>query len=81
MKDYRGTPLEVGDKVALYWGYNQLQTAEIHLIRGGECKVKVTYNRVRYLPDGREEYTEEAISQWKRGECMIKLPEDTDVRE
>lgn len=81
MKDYRGTPLKVGDKVALYWGHNQLQTAEIHLIRAGECKVKVTKKRVRYLPDGREEYTEETISQWKRGECMIKLPEDTDVRE
>lgn len=80
MKDYRGTTLQAGDKVALYWGHNQLQTAEIYVIRGAECKVKVTYNRVRYLPDGRDEYTEEVISQWKRGDCMIKLPEATDVR-
>lgn len=75
MKDYRGTPLKVGDKVAVYWGYNSLQTAVVHLIRGAECKVKVTYTRVRYLPDGRDEYTEDVISHWKRGDCMVKLPE------
>lgn len=25
MTDYRGTPLKEGYKVAIYWGYNELQ--------------------------------------------------------
>lgn len=81
MNDYRGTPLQVGDKVAIYWGYNELKTAEIHQIKGKSAKVKLIRESVGYFSDGFEPgctvtvTQHEVISKWKRGECMIKLPD------
>lgn len=57
MTDYRRTPLKLGDKVAIYWGYNALQTATIVQVKGRKVKVDV---------DG-------TISKWKDGSCMVKL--------
>ncbi|ARB11530.1 hypothetical protein CB7_56 [Pectobacterium phage vB_PatM_CB7] len=57
MNDYRGTPLKVGDKVAIYWGYNELQGGIINQIRGNKAKVEVL----------------DTVSKWKSGSCMVKL--------
>lgn len=72
MNDYRGTPLKVGDKVAIYWGYNSLETAIIHNIQGAGAKVKV---QIKHCPRGGDPYIEEVLSRWKRGDCMVKLPD------
>lgn len=57
MRDYRGTPLKEGDKVAIYWGYNELQGGIIRQIRGNKAKVEVL----------------DTLSKWKFGSCMVKL--------
>ncbi|AFH20950.1 hypothetical protein CL97_gp066 [Cronobacter phage CR9] len=72
MNDYRGTPLKEGDKVAIYWGYNSLETAIIHNIQGKVAKVRV---QIKHHPRGAEPYIEEVLSKWKRGDCMVKLPD------
>ncbi|ATS93454.1 hypothetical protein P1A145kb_p054 [Pectobacterium phage DU_PP_I] len=59
MKDFLGNPLNEGDIVAIYWGYNALQTATIVQVKGRKVKVDV---------DG-------TISKWKDGSCMVKLPD------
>lgn len=64
MNDYRGTPLKEGDKVAIYWGHNELVTAIISRIRFQQAKVKV---QVGMAPGDLVE------SEWKRGDCMVKL--------
>lgn len=61
MKDYRGTPLKVGDEVAVYWSCNELKTGIVHVISGNHCKVKI--------------YNGATLSKWKSGECMVKLCE------
>lgn len=57
MKDYRGKPLKVGDRVAIYWGYNELQGGIIRQIKGNKAKVEVL----------------DTVSKWKSGSCMVKL--------
>lgn len=64
MNDYRGTPLKEDDKVAMYWGYNELVTGIISKIKGQQAKVKV---QVGMSPGDIVE------SKWKRGTCMVKL--------
>lgn len=66
MLDYRGTELKVGDKVALYWGYNELVTGRVSKIKGQQVKVKI---QTGMAPGDIIE------SKWKRGSCMVKLPE------
>lgn len=66
MNDYRGTPLEVGDKVAIYWGYNELVTGIISRISRQQAKVKIQNGMA---PGDIIE------SKWKRGSCMVKLPD------
>lgn len=63
MVDYRGTKLAVGDKVAIYWQANCLETGTIHDIRGNKAKVRVM----------------STISKWKFGECMVKLEDSNNV--
>lgn len=82
MNDYRGTPLKEGDKVAIYWGHNELVTAEVHKIQGNAAKVKVIQQSRAVISDPTKlsgysvTYTPyEVISKWKRGECMVKLPD------
>lgn len=70
MLDYRSTELKVGDKVAIYWGYNSLETAIVHKIFGKKAKVKV---QIKHSPFGRDPYVEEILSKWKSGSCMVKL--------
>lgn len=85
MVDYRGTKLAVGDKVAIYWGYNELKTAEVHQIKGNSAKVKIIRETVGYFADGNtpgfttKVTDHEVISKWKRGECMIKLEDVSNV--
>ena len=64
MKDYRGKELKVGDKVAIYFGYNCLETGWIHTISkgGNNAKVHVQYTK-----------GDTVISKWKPGDCMVKL--------
>lgn len=57
MTDYRGTPLKEGDRVAIYWGYNELQGGIIRQIKGKKAKVEVL----------------DTLSKWKDGSCMVKL--------
>lgn len=59
MNDYRGTPLKEGDKVAIYWGHNELQDGIIRQIKGNKAKVEVL----------------DTVSKWKSGSCMVKLPD------
>lgn len=66
MYDYRDTPIKVGDFVAIYYGYNELKTAEIMMISGGLAKVDVIETR----RDGTPTRTR---SKWKPGSCMIKI--------
>lgn len=72
MTDYRGTLLKEGDKVAIYWGHNSLETAIIHTVQGNTAKVRV---QIKYCPRGADPYIEEVLSKWKHGDCMVKLPD------
>lgn len=62
MKDYRGTPLDIGDKVAIYWQAGELKTAYIRKIKGSYAKVQL------------EGWPEDQVStKWKYSDCMVKL--------
>ncbi|UTC25252.1 hypothetical protein P7_062 [Pectobacterium phage vB_PcaM_P7_Pc] len=58
MKDFLGNPLNEGDIVAIYWGYNCLKKGTVRTIKAGRAKV----------------FVQGTLSKWKRGECMVKLP-------
>lgn len=64
MRDYRGEVLDVGDQVAIYFGYNCLETGWINKISpsGNKAKVEVQYGN-----------GDSVISKWKPGNCMVKL--------
>ena len=66
MEDYRGTPLRVGDKVAVFYGYGMLETAFVTEIKNGRCKLKVHY----YYNTPNEHIVD---SKWRDGFSMVKI--------
>ena len=64
MRDYRGEVLVVGDLVAIYFGYNSLETGRVHKISPSGNKAKVEVERGYHGP---------VISKWKDSGCMVKL--------
>jgi hypothetical protein len=62
MSDYRGKAIQIGDIVALYYGYGCLETGVILKIKNHRAIVEVTYQT-----------GEKSISKWKYGSCMVKL--------
>lgn len=64
MTDYLGNPLQLGDKVAIYFGGGSLQTAYIAKFhpKYQQCKV-----RMEHYPSG------EMSTKWKSGDCMVKI--------
>lgn len=66
MKDCRGSELQVGDTVYIYWGYNQLRPGKIHCIQGTGAQVMVDTG---CKPESRRY----SLSKLKGGECMIKV--------
>ncbi|ARW58047.1 hypothetical protein [Serratia phage X20] len=62
MNDYRGSLLNVGDTVAIYYGYGSLETGVIMKIKNHKAIVEVTYTNGHKV-----------MSKWKFGDCMVKL--------
>ncbi|ARW57499.1 hypothetical protein FDI23_gp076 [Serratia phage CHI14] len=62
MNDYRGSLLNVGDTVAIYYGYGSLETGVIMKIKNHKAIVEVTYTNGHKV-----------MSKWKYGHCMVKL--------
>lgn len=67
--DSAGHPLAVGDHVMIYFGYNKLQPGVIKEIKTMSAKVLVDSWPSHPDPEARH-----SLSKWKRGECMIKVP-------
>lgn len=67
--DSAGHPLAVGDHVMIYFGYNKLQPGVIKEIKTMSAKVLV--DAWPSHPDPEVRYS---LSKWKRGECMVKVP-------
>lgn len=67
--DSQGNQLQELDHVMIYFGYNELKPGVVKEIKGQHAKVLV--DAWPSHPDPEYRYS---LSKWKRGECMVKVP-------
>lgn len=68
--DSRGEKVNVGDNVMIYFGYNNLLPGVVKEIKGMGAKVLVDAWPSHPNPEYRY-----SLSKWKRGDCMVKVPD------